>query len=121
MSARAQPDSHSRPQSAAVVLLAGIALIGLPAAQGRAPGLPAELSDKNFWQLIVDLSEPDGYFEDENFVSNETGFQRVMPRLQNAVKPGGVYVDVGPERSSGQRRGNALRSGPRSERRCSDS
>ena len=99
MSARAQPDSHSRPQSAAVVLFAGIALIGLPAAQGRAPGLPAELSDKDFWQLIVDLSEPDGYFEDENFVSNETGYQRVMPRLQNAVKPGGVYVGVGPEQN----------------------
>jgi hypothetical protein len=32
--------------------------------------MPAELDDRDFWQLVVDLSEPDGHFEDENYVSN---------------------------------------------------
>ena len=82
-----------------LLLLTWIALAGWVAAQERAPALPAELSDKEFWQLIVDLSESDGHFEDENFVSNELGYQRVMQRLQEAVRPGGVYVGVGPEQN----------------------
>ena len=81
------------------LLLTWIVLTGWVAAQEQAPALPAELSDKDFWQLIVDVSEPDGHFEDENFVSNETGYQRVMQRLQEAVQPGGVYIGVGPEQN----------------------
>jgi hypothetical protein len=72
--------------------------VGL-AGQERPSSLPTELSDQHFWQLIVDISESDGHFEDENFVSNETGYQRVMQRLQAAVQPGGVYVGVGPEQN----------------------
>ena len=67
------------------LLLTWIVLTGLVAAEEQAPALPAELSDEDFWQLIVDVSEPDGHFEDENFVSNELGYQRVMQRLQDAV------------------------------------
>ena len=81
------------------LLLTWIVLTVWVAAQERAPALPAELSDEDFWQLIVDVSEPDGHFEDENFVSNETGYQRVMQRLQEAVQPGGVYIGVGPEQN----------------------
>ena len=72
------------------LVLAWIVLTAWVAAQEPAPALPAELSDKDFWQLIVDVSEADGHFEDENFVSNELGYQRVMQRLQEAVRPGGV-------------------------------
>ena len=81
------------------LLLTWIVLTGWAAAQQQAPALPAELSDLDFWQLIVDISEPDGHFEDENFVSNEIGYHRVMQRLQDAVPPGGVYVGVGPEQN----------------------
>src|ERR1700752_552049 len=65
----------------------------------RAPALPADRSDSDFWQLIVDVSESDGHFEDENFVSNELGYHRAIQRLQEAVQPGGVYVGVGPEQN----------------------
>src|SRR5687767_6078565 len=58
------------------------------AAQG--PAFPDELDDSEFWRLVVNLSEPDGYFEDENYVSNELGYQRIMQRLQDSIKPGGV-------------------------------
>ena len=81
------------------LFLTWIVLTGWLAAQERAPALPAELSDTDFWLLIVDLSEPDGHFEDENFLSNELGYQGVMQRLQEAVQPGGVYVGVGPEQN----------------------
>ena len=33
--------------------------------------LPSEISDKDFWRMIVDLSERGGDFSNENFVSNE--------------------------------------------------
>ena len=59
------------------------------------PNLPERLSDAEFWNLITEFSEPGGYFRSDNFVSNETAFQRVIPELKNKIKPGGVYVGVG--------------------------
>jgi hypothetical protein len=67
------------------------------AAQG--PALPARLEDREFWRLVSVLSEPDGFFEDENYVSNELGYQRSMRRLRDAVSPGGAFVGVGPEQN----------------------
>ena len=67
--------------------------------QAAAPKLPAEISDKEFWQLIVDLSEPGGSYPYENFVSNELQVQDVIPALKAATKPGGVYMGVGPEQN----------------------
>jgi len=45
------------------------------------------------------LSEPDGYFRSDNLVSNEIFMQRVIPGLTKIVKPGRVYVGVGPEQN----------------------
>ena len=62
-------------------------------------GLPAQLSDREFWALMTSLSEPDGFFEDENYVSNELGYQRTMARLQQSIPRGGVIIGVGPEQN----------------------
>ena len=48
---------------------------------------------------MTDLSEPDGFFRSDNLMSNETTFQHVIPDLLKAVKPGRVYVGVGPEQN----------------------
>ena len=61
--------------------------------------LPDRLSDSTYWRMITQFSEPGGYFRSENFVSNEMGVQYVIPRLQQAVPPGGVYIGVGPEQN----------------------
>jgi len=61
--------------------------------------LPAQLSDSEFWNLIAEFSELDGYFRSENFVSNESAFQRVIPALKQQIMPGGVYLGVGPEQN----------------------
>lgn len=61
--------------------------------------IPARLTDQMFWKLITDLSEPDGSFRSDNLVSNEIRFQWVLPELTRAVKPGGVYLGVGPEQN----------------------
>ena len=66
--------------------------------QARDP-LPASLTDREFWSLIEQLSEPDGYFRSDNLLSNESGLQDVIPKLKERIKPGGVYIGVGPEQN----------------------
>jgi hypothetical protein len=61
--------------------------------------LPDHLSDAQFWQLIETFSEPDGFFRSENLLSNESGLQDVIPKLKHRVRPGGVYIGVGPEQN----------------------
>lgn len=60
---------------------------------------PDSLTDAEFWKFFTTMSEPDGYFLSENFVSNEVSFQDVIPTLQRSLTPGGVYVGVGPEQN----------------------
>jgi hypothetical protein len=49
--------------------------------------------------MISDFSEPGGYFRSENFLSNESGYQYVIPALREALPRGGVYLGVGPEQN----------------------
>src|SRR5262249_19207983 len=69
--------------------------------RGRAAAetLPKQLSDRAFWQMIVDFSEPNGIFRSDNLVSNEVTFQYVIPDLRERRGPGGVYVGVGPDQN----------------------
>lgn len=61
--------------------------------------LPDRLSDADFWRLIQELSEPDGYFRSDNLLSNEVWLQYVIPDLLAVAKPGRVYLGVGPEQN----------------------
>jgi hypothetical protein len=80
-----------------VVLSVVVARVQL-SAQAALP-LPAKLDDSTFWKLVADYSEPGGFFRSDNFVSNETTFQYVIPGLKQRTKPGGVYLGVGPEQN----------------------
>jgi hypothetical protein len=64
-----------------------------------ADDLPARLTDSEFWQLISDLSEPNGQFQYENFVSNEYNLQWVIPALLANGHPSSAYIGVGPEQN----------------------
>jgi hypothetical protein len=66
---------------------------------GRAQPAADRLTDEAFAALISRLSEEGGAFPVENFVSNERTFQVVIPRLREHVRPGGVYIGVGPEQN----------------------
>jgi len=68
-------------------------------AVSAAASLPDQISDEAFWKMVTDMSEPDGYFQFENFLSNELGYQYVIPRLLQKTKPGGVYLGVAPEQN----------------------
>jgi len=80
--------------------VAALAALSLAfAAPARAQSLPTRLSDDEFWRLIGELSEAGGYFRSDNFVSNETTFQYVVPELQKSHPAGGVYLGVGPDQN----------------------
>jgi hypothetical protein len=64
-----------------------------------AADLPVRLGDRQFWKLLTDLSEPNGNFRSDNLVSNEIRYQDVVPQLVRTLKPGGVYLGVGPEQN----------------------
>jgi len=66
---------------------------------GSAGPLPDRLSNAEFWRLVETLSEPSGYFQSENLVSNEHTFQYVVPALERTAQPGRVYLGVAPDQN----------------------
>ena len=80
--------------------LSAAALLGLGIRAQSAPDtLPGELSDKDFWGLVTEYSEPDGFFRSDNLVSNERTFQEVIPELKKRALANGVYLGVGPDQN----------------------
>jgi hypothetical protein len=64
-----------------------------------AEGVPARLTDQEFWKLASDCSEPDGTFRSENLVSNEIRFQAIIPELIRKATPARPYLGVGSEQN----------------------
>jgi hypothetical protein len=59
----------------------------------------ASRDHKSFAALSARLSEPGGYFDSDNLISNETSYLHVMAKLREMGVAGGVYVGVGPDQS----------------------
>src|SRR5262245_7657748 len=95
--------AQSRRLSAGLAVAAGLAVVALfvssPALDAFRADLPAKLSDQDFWSLSEQLSEPGGQFQSDNLLSNETGYQMVIPELTSRLGEGGVYLGVGPEQN----------------------
>jgi len=106
---------HNRSRLALIVAI-GVLACGRPAASpgGQSPRpnattapsvsqgtsqIPSRLSDSTFWRIVTEFSEPGGFFRSDNFVSNETSFQYVIPELQRSTRPGGVYLGVAPDQN----------------------
>ena len=77
---------------AATVLALGVSITA-------AARLPAQLSDREFWTLVTDLSEPGGSFRSDNLLSNELRLQYVIPELLRTTPRGRAYLGVGPEQN----------------------
>ena len=85
-----------------VGLLLTLSVSGLtPQPDARVGGarLPDRLSDRQFWSLIDELSEPDGSFRSDNLLSNEIFLQYVIPELISTARPQQAYLGVGPEQN----------------------
>jgi hypothetical protein len=78
------------------------AIVGLSFNSGpraRVETLSPRLTDEEFWRLITDTSEANGYFRSDNLLSNELWFQYVIPELTEIARAGRVYLGVGPEQN----------------------
>jgi hypothetical protein len=63
------------------------------------PERPAGDADVDLSALSAQLSEPPGYFDTDNLISNEGSYLQVADRLADDVAKDGVYVGVGPEQN----------------------
>jgi hypothetical protein len=61
---------------------------------------PADrIDDVAFWRLSSEFSEPNGYFQSDNLLSNERGFPVVLPDIARRASSRSAYVGVGPEQN----------------------
>ncbi len=61
--------------------------------------LPTALSDSAFAQLSASLSEPPGFFDTDNLISNEDAYLHPVGTLKRIGVTGGAYVGVGPDQN----------------------
>ena len=85
---------------ASIFLLAILLIAAAPASDT----IPAALTDREFWSLSQQLSEPNGTFvsrsgSPDNLLSNEMQLSTVAAALARQVPAGGVYLGVGPEQN----------------------
>jgi hypothetical protein len=52
-----------------------------------------------FAALSEQLSEPNGEFDTDNLISNESSYLHVIPALEQAGVTGGAYIGVGPDQN----------------------
>ena len=64
----------------------------------RPPAAAPPGAAQRLGSLIQELSEPGGYFDTDNLISNESAFLSVAEHL-DAAGPGGVYLGVGPDQN----------------------
>jgi hypothetical protein len=56
-------------------------------------------SDSDFARLVERLSEPGGYFDSDNLISNETSYLHVLDGMRRLNVQGGAYIGVGPDQN----------------------
>jgi hypothetical protein len=83
-------------RAAACAALCGLLAL-IASSRARAPEGPTR-AERELGRLVAGLSEPGGFFDTDNLISNETAFLQVTPGLAR-VPRGGVYVGVGPEQN----------------------
>ena len=57
------------------------------------------LSESQFQQRILDWSEAPGYFDTDNFISNEPSYLHVVPLLLKIAPSRQAYIGVGPDQN----------------------
>ncbi|MFY9573109.1 MAG: hypothetical protein WAV20_17045 [Blastocatellia bacterium] len=80
------------------LLVANLAVVFLMSV-AASPIANASRDHKSFSQLSARLSEPGGYFDSDNLISNETSYLHVITKLREIGVSGGVYIGVGPDQS----------------------
>ena len=79
-----------------------IAAVVLLLSGGGAPAIPVpqpSVQPTSFSSQIEALSEPGGYFDTDNLISNERSYLEVLPDLRRHGVSGGAYLGVGPDQN----------------------
>ncbi|HXV87241.1 MAG TPA: hypothetical protein VD793_11100 [Gemmatimonadales bacterium] len=76
---------------------AGLTTLALAAPAGGQ--LPSRLEPAQFAALVERLSEPGGFFDTDNLVSNEDSYLHAVTGLRRLGVRGGVYIGVGPDQN----------------------
>ena len=83
-----------------LLLLNRIAITGLLGVMMIATvGSSTAKDHKSFSALSARLSEPGGYFDSDNLISNETSYLHVLGKLRELNVSNGVYIGVGPDQN----------------------
>lgn len=100
------PRYHNRVRARRRLVSAASVILGLCLASPllgtdprAADTLPSRLSDTQFWKIIEQFSEPNGWFRSDNLLSNELRLQHVIPELLHTARRGRIYMGVGPEQN----------------------
>ena len=67
------------------------------AAQAAPRPLPDSIADLG--ALVARLSDAGGYFDTDNLISNERGYQQVLGAMDRIGVRGGAYIGVGPDQN----------------------
>lgn len=78
-----------------VVVALWLALVAVPATAQT----PGRLSPAEFGALVQRLSEPPGYFNTDNLISNEDSYLHAVTGLERYGVRGGAYLGVGPDQN----------------------
>ncbi len=78
-----------------VLVLTAVAAAALAASQART----ATQNVSTFAALSEQLSEPNGEFDTDNLISNESSYLHVIPALEQGGVSGGAYIGVGPDQN----------------------
>jgi hypothetical protein len=81
---------------ASLLLCLLLSVVGL---DGQPSGPADRLDDAAFWRLSSESSEPNGYFQSDNLLSNERDFPALMPEIARRASDRSAYVGVGPEQN----------------------
>jgi hypothetical protein len=87
----------SRALATTLVLLSWVSAKSLGQATTAPP--PRTAIDTAFGATFARLSEPAGYFDTDNLISNEASYLHVITRLRKLGVQGGAYIGVGPDQN----------------------
>jgi hypothetical protein len=83
----------------AATLVVALAIVPPALGQSAATGRRTESRDTSFAATIRRISEPGGFFDSDNLISNETSYLHVVNRLRELGVTGGAYIGVGPDQN----------------------
>jgi hypothetical protein len=90
------------------LLLSGAACAPAPESRAAVPSsgaaaqpsaLPRAVADSAFARLVERLSEPAGFFDTDNLISNESSYLHVLGAMRRLGVTGGAYIGVGPDQN----------------------